>query len=812
MKVRAICSGILLISVIPICAQRAAGQSAQADDLMAAYTALHTFMLNGGDAKVSNLTLKRDRAEMTFSGTFYFPKPVLGKITGAVFVGEGKFRAEPPPSDFEKENLRRMLNTDAVESDFRTAVLRFTDDTFSIIGQSHEPTGTAPKDAQDLASEIETRTARETGANFASRLLLSHVNSENPGVFIAQFDKGRRGRFTLVLDMQCRIPTIHFSINGGEKGLIYAYDKTLSTNDVWIAFYSEPDYRAGITSYSDVFDQISTEHYDMNVDLREPDKVLKVNSKMDVQALAPVRAISFALSESLPEDESLRKRKGLRVTGARIPDGTILQTIQEEWESGFVVLLPALRKAQEKFAIEIDAEGDFIYDLADTFDGKYPFVNGEWYARHGYLRRSKFDITFLHHKRYKVAGPGERISEEPATGSANEVITKYRMTEPVALVTFAMGPYKIHEEKRKLQKGELPVEFFSLAGIRSKSGTQLTIKEDFVLAEMGNALDYLSTMFGTYPYPVLRAAFHPFRFGQGFATMLAIPKADSDNPQTFAFLSHETSHQWWGNVVAWRSYRDQWLSEGFAEYSGLLYIKNRTKKSSDVRIAINQLRDSLKEPPGTATGLGSKRVVDIGPLILGQRLRSRKSTNAYSVLTYNKGALVLRMLHFLFTDPTTGEGQPFFDMMADFVNRYRNSSVSTEEFAAVAGAHFARTPIAQKYGIKDLDWFFSQWVMQTALPSYRLEYSIKSNPDGSALIEGIVFQENAPDNWVMPLPLVIYFGGSQVARGTVLANGAQQSVSIRLPLKPESVELDPDHWVLSDKTSAKMKKSKTTTE
>ena len=234
----------------------------------------------------------------------------------------------------------------------------------------------------------------------------------------------------------------------------------LSTNDVWLAFYSEQDYRTGVTSYSDIFDQISAEQYDMKVDLREPGKALKVISKLDVQALAPVRAISFAISEGLPENEALRKKKGMRATGARLPDGTVLRTIQEEWEGGFIVLLPALHNAQEKFAIEIDTEGDFIYDLADTFDCKYPFINGQWYPRHGYLKRSKFDITFLHNKRYKVAGPGERISVEPAAGSADEVITKYRMTEPVALVTFAMGPYKIYEEKRELQKVELPVEFF----------------------------------------------------------------------------------------------------------------------------------------------------------------------------------------------------------------------------------------------------------------------------------------------------------------------------------------------------------------
>lgn len=798
MNIRSIGIEVLLISAIAIRVQGAAAQAPGEMDLLEAYKALHAFTLDGGAAKVNNLTLKRDRAEMTFTGTFYFSKPVLGKITGAVFIGEGKFHAEPPPSAFEKENLRRILNADIIDSDFQTAVFRFTDDCFSVIGQSHETTGTAPKDAQDLASEIESRTARETGANLASRILVSLLNLENPGVFIAQFDKGRRGRFTFILDMQCHIPTVNFSINGGEKGLVFAYNKMSSTNDVWLAFYSEKDYQTKIASYSDVFDQVAVLHYDMKVDLREPRKILKVNAKMDLQTLASVRAISFALTEDLPEDESLRKKKAMKVKGAHLSNGTALQTIQEEWESGFTVLLPAASQAQEQFMLEADVEGDFIYDLGttETFDCHYPFINGEWYPRHGYLTRSKFDITFLHNKKYKVAGPGERVKEEPGIGNPDEITTLYRVTEPVALVTFAMGPYKVYQERRKLKNGELPIEFFALPG------KVMALKEDFMVAEMGNAVDFLSVMFGGYPYSDFRAVIHPFRFGQGFATLLALPKADSSDYRTFAFISHETSHQWWGNQVAWRSYRDQWLSEGFAEYSGILYIKNRTPKSGDARDAINELRDSLKRPPDTDMGMGSKRVVDIGPLILGQRLRSRQSLNAYSVLTYNKGALVLRMLHFLFTDPDTGSGQAFFDMMKDFVDRYRGASASTEQFAAVAGEHYVRTPIAKKFGMKDLNWFFSQWVWQTALPSYRLEYSIQNNQDGSVLLQGTLNQENAPENWGMPLPLVIKFPGNKLVRITVLALGAQRPVNIRLPSMPESVELDPDHWVLSNKTSA----------
>jgi aminopeptidase N len=232
-------------------------------------------------------------------------------------------------------------------------------------------------------------------------------------------------------------------------------------------------------------------------------------------------------------------------------------------------------------------------------------------------------------------------------------------------------------------------------------------------------------------------------------------------------------------------------------------MQKRTKSDGDLRELLQSARDTLKLPPATETGIGTKRVTDIGPIILGQRLFTRQSMNAYGILTYNKGALVLRMLHFLFTNPATGDGEPFFDMMKDFVNRYQTSSASTEDFVKVANEHFARSPIAQKYGVNNLDWFFRQWVWQTALPIYRLTYTIQDQPGGKVVVTGTLDQENAPDDWVMPLPLVFKFGKDKVARGTILAKGPHQPISISLPARPESVELDPDLWVLSEKTITK---------
>src|SRR5436190_9979654 len=76
------------------------------------YDQIKAFTLKGGSADVSNLTLKRDRVEMTFTGTFYFGAETSGKPTGAVFIGTGTLRAEAPPTEFEKENIKRLLGAD----------------------------------------------------------------------------------------------------------------------------------------------------------------------------------------------------------------------------------------------------------------------------------------------------------------------------------------------------------------------------------------------------------------------------------------------------------------------------------------------------------------------------------------------------------------------------------------------------------------------------------------------------------------------------------------------------------------------------
>ena len=40
-------------------------------------------------------------------------------------------------------------------------------------------------------------------------------------------------------------------------------------------------------------------------------------------------------------------------------------------------------------------------------------------------------------------------------------------------------------------------------------------------------------------------------------------------------LVHETAHQWWGDLVQWKTYHDQWISEGLADYAALLALEQK---------------------------------------------------------------------------------------------------------------------------------------------------------------------------------------------------------------------------------------------
>jgi len=232
--------------------------------------------------------------------------------------------------------------------------------------------------------------------------------------------------------------------------------------------------------------------------------------------------------------------------------------------------------------------------------------------------------------------------------------------------------------------------------------------------------------------------------------------------------------------VSWKSYRDQWLSEGFAQFSAGLFTQ-KTQKDKDFRTFLEADRNSILAPLRDTT----ERANDAGPISLGYRLDTEKTPGGYG-LVYAKGGFVLHMLRMLMYNFANGDDSQFISLMRDFTQTYAGKSASTADFKAVCDKHFG----------SDMAWFFKQWVDGTGLPKIALEYNIADGPQGPMLVIDAK-QQNVPEGFQSVMPFILHYktGGGV---GRVNISKSVYHNEIQLKEKPESVEFNPLYALLCE--------------
>jgi aminopeptidase N len=140
-----------------------------------------------------------------------------------------------------------------------------------------------------------------------------------------------------------------------------------------------------------------------------------------------------------------------------------------------------------------------------------------------------------------------------------------------------------------------------------------------------------------------------------------------------------------GQTVGFRSYRDQWMSEGFADASAALFLEATRPKPDDYLDFWKQQQKLITEK----NEMGF-RPIDVGPVTMGFRLSTAKTGwSVYQNLVYPKGAYILHMIRLMMWSPQQGD-QPYIEMMHDFVNTYRLKVATTEDFKAIVEKHMTR--------------------------------------------------------------------------------------------------------------------------
>jgi hypothetical protein len=97
-----------------------------------------------------------------------------------------------------------------------------------------------------------------------------------------------------------------------------------------------------------------------------------------------------------------------------------------------------------------------------------------------------------------------------------------------------------------------------------------------------------------------------------------------------------------------------------------------------------------------------------------------------------------------------------------------------------------------------VDWFFHQWIYGTAIPSYDFSYQL-SDAVGQTELTMTVTQSDVPDTFKMKLPVYISVKDEIRYLATISVQGTSPyRISLKLPLHPDNVLLDPGHSILAN--------------
>ncbi len=147
-------------------------------------------------------------------------------------------------------------------------------------------------------------------------------------------------------------------------------------------------------------------------------------------------------------------------------------------------------------------------------------------------------------------------------------------------------------------------------------------------------------------------------------------------------IVHELAHQWFGDSVGLRSWKDIWLNEGFASYAEWLYQEQHGGPSAE-RIFAEQYRHR-------AGG-------DFWKLKTGDP--GRDGMFDWNAI-YVRGAMTVHALRKEIGDET------FFTLLRTWARQNRHSTVTTKDLIA----------LAERLSGRDLDGLFDAWLYRAAKP------------------------------------------------------------------------------------------------
>ncbi|WP_378147824.1 M1 family metallopeptidase [Cnuibacter sp. UC19_7] len=273
----------------------------------------------------------------------------------------------------------------------------------------------------------------------------------------------------------------------------------------------------------------------------------------------------------------------------------------------------------------------------------------------------------------KVIGNGRLVGTTPVGPGAST--WEWRMDQPIApyLATATVGDYA-------MTTTEVDGITYVNAIAGSLVGTAAGDEAATQFAKEPEVLDYLSTLFGPYPFTEsggIAVDVPNLYFALENQTRPIYPGAPDEST-----LVHELAHQWYGDDVSLSRWSDIWLNEGFATYAEWMWSEHTGGATAQQKFDQQYSRSST-------SSFWAHAVADPGP------------AGIFDSYTYNRGAMALHALRLEVGDTA------FFAILQGWASGNAGGNGTTEEFIAYA----------EQVSGQDLGDFFTAWLYTPSKPA-----------------------------------------------------------------------------------------------
>lgn len=272
-------------------------------------------------------------------------------------------------------------------------------------------------------------------------------------------------------------------------------------------------------------------------------------------------------------------------------------------------------------------------------------------------------------------------------------------------------------------------------------------------------IPFLESRFGPYPFERYGHVFLNRPIGGLENQTMTVIGRGAGFGQPEGLMMHELAHQWFGDWVSPKQWRDLWLSEGWATYCEVLWMQERQGDQAAAQL-LREWRNSAlylgrRHHPWTLANPDPDYLFDFH-------------------LVYNKGALVLHMLaQFMGSDR-------FHAAARHFLQRNAGGNADTASF---------QSALEQGSG-EDLESFFQAWVHANRLPLLKGEVRQVRRRQGWRTVVRVQQLQAGP---AMPLSLPWVLSGPKGSHsGRTRMNGRQSEWTVDLEFQAKTLQLDPN--------------------